>query len=379
MDIPSANKKLVRGENLSREEMQSVMSQVMQGKASDAQIGAFLIALMIKGETVEEIIGAADIMLKLSAKVPIRSNKIAPNTAAPNTAAPNKTAPNTAAVDKNQASKITDCVGTGGDGARLFNVSTASALVAAAAGATMAKHGNRAATGNSGSADVLETAGVNIAITPEQVGQCIEQCGIGFMFAPTHHAAMRFCIAARQQIGVRTVFNLLGPLTNPAGAKYQLAGVFDQQWCRKMAESYAVLGSVHTLVACSDDGLDEISIAADTLIVEYRAHHKGEFSAGKFSEYKIKPEDYGVNRQSLSGLEVDDAAASLALIKAALGGQKGAAYDIICLNAGATIYAGDLVETYAQGVDLARQVLSSGQGLEKLEHLIRVSNSFAEL
>ena len=212
MDLPAANRKLAAGEDLTREEMQSVMSLIMSGEATDAQIGAFLIALMIKGETVEEITGAAIIMADLAARVPTK------------------------------AEKIVDCVGTGGDGAKLFNVSTASALVAAAAGASMAKHGNRAATGNSGAADVLETAGVNITITPEQVGQCIDQCGIGFMFAPTHHSAMRFAIGPRKEIGVRSVFNLLGPLTNPAGAKYQLTGVFSQDWCRPMAETYAALG-----------------------------------------------------------------------------------------------------------------------------------------
>ena len=338
MDLPAANRKLAAGEDLSREEMQSVMTLIMSGEATDAQIGAFLIALMIKGESVEEITGAAIIMADLAARVPTR------------------------------AEKIVDCVGTGGDGAKLFNVSTASALVAAAAGASMAKHGNRAATGNSGAADVLEAAGVNITITPEQVGQCIDQCGIGFMFAPTHHSAMRFAIGPRKEIGVRSVFNLLGPLTNPAGAKYQLTGVFSQDWCRPMAETYAALGSVHTLVASSDDGLDEISIAAETLIVEYRD--------GEFSEYRISPEQFGVSRSDLSAVTVESSSQSLDLIRSALGGETGPAYDMVALNAGATIYAADLAATLADGVESARAILDSGKGLEKLDQLVTVSSSF---
>ena len=338
MDLPAANRKLAAGEDLTREEMQSVMTLIMSGEATDAQIGAFLIALMIKGESVEEITGAAIIMADLAARVPTR------------------------------AEKIVDCVGTGGDGAKLFNVSTASALVAAAAGASMAKHGNRAATGNSGAADVLEAAGVNITITPEQVGQCIDQCGIGFMFAPTHHSAMRFAIGPRKEIGVRSVFNLLGPLTNPAGAKYQLTGVFSQDWCRPMAETYAALGSVHTLVASSDDGLDEISIAAETLIVEYRD--------GAFSEYRISPEQFGISRSDLSAVTVESSFQSLELIKSALGGATGPAYDMVALNAGATIYAADLAATLEDGVESARAILDSGKGLEKLDQLVTVSSSF---
>ena len=338
MDLPAANRKLAAGEDLSREEMQSVMTLIMSGEATDAQIGAFLIALMIKGESVEEITGAAIIMADLAARVPTK------------------------------AEKIVDCVGTGGDGAKLFNVSTASALVAAAAGASMAKHGNRAATGNSGAADVLEAAGVNITITPEQVGQCIDQCGIGFMFAPTHHSAMRFAIGPRKEIGVRSVFNLLGPLTNPAGAKYQLTGVFSQDWCRPMAETYAALGSVHTLVASSDDGLDEISIAAETLIVEYRD--------GAFSEYRISPEQFRISRSDLSAVTVESSSQSLELIKSALGGETGPAYDMVALNAGATIYAADLAATLEDGVESARAILDSGKGLEKLDQLVTVSSSF---
>ena len=338
MDLPSAIRKVVAGQNLIRDEMHSVMTLIMSGAATDSQIGSFLTALMIKGESIDEIAGAATIMRDLSAKVSVRSDK------------------------------IVDSVGTGGDSAGLFNISTASALVSSAAGATVAKHGNRAATGNSGSADVLEAAGVNITISPDQVGQCIDQCGIGFMFAPVHHSAMRFAIGPRKEIGIRTIFNLLGPLTNPANARYQLVGVFSQNWVRPMAEVYAELGSIHTLVVSSDDGLDEISIAADTKVAEFRN--------GSFTEYEISPEQFGVQRSSLDAITVSDSKQSLTLIQQALGGQTGPASDMIALNSGATIYAADLASSIQDGVDQARVILSSGAGLDKLTQLIRISNSF---
>ena len=339
MDLQSANRQLVAGKDLTREEMKSVMTLIMSGEATDAQIGAFLTALMVKGETVDEIVGAATIMRELSAKVETRSDK------------------------------IVDSVGTGGDGAKLFNVSTASALVASAAGASVAKHGNRAATGNSGSADVLEAAGVNIAITPEQVGQCVDECGIGFMFAPAHHSAMRYAIGPRKEIGIRTIFNLLGPLTNPANAGYQLVGVFSQHWVRPLAEVFAEMGSTHTLVVSSDDGLDEISIAADTSVAE--------FKNGSFIEYRISPEQFGFEKSSLDSVVVSDSDQSLVMIKKALGGEPGTAYNMLALNAGATIYAGDLAESLEQGVQRAREILDSGKGLEKLAQLVDTSSSFS--
>ena len=342
MDLPTANRRLAAGGDLSRDQMQGVMRLMMGGESTPAQLGAFLAALMIKGETVEELVGAAVIMRELAATVEVGAERVA------------------------------DSVGTGGDVAKLFNISTASALVAAAAGAVMAKHGNRAATGNSGSADVLEAAGVNIAITPRQVGQCIDRCGIGFLFAPTHHAATRHVIGARREIGIRTIFNLLGPLTNPAGAKYQLVGVFDQRWVRPMAEVFAELGSVHTLVVCSDDGLDEISIAADTQVAEYRD--------GEIHEYRIQPEQFGVAKTPLDSLVVANADESLAMMRAALGGGGGdrAAFDMVVLNAGATIYAADLADSLASGVERARQVLADGGGLKKLEQLAAVTAAFSE-
>lgn len=345
MDLPAANRRLAAGENLNRADMQSVMRVIMQGEATPAQIGAFLTALAVKGETVEEITAAAQVMRAFAAAVEV------------------------------DAARIVDCVGTGGDGAKLFNVSTAAALVAAAGGAVLAKHGNRAATGNAGSADVLAAAGVDIALNPAQVGACIAQCGIGFMFAPTHHAATRHVVGPRREIGIRTVFNLLGPLTNPAGATHQLVGVFDAKWVRPLAEVFAELGSVHTLVVCSEDGLDEISLAAPTQVAEYRA------GAG-LREYRIAPEDFGIARAELEALTVADAAMSLAMIRGALAGDQGElaggqgpAFDMVALNAGATLYAADLADSIAAGVAHARTILQSGDALAKLDQLAKVSTA----
>lgn len=357
MDLPTANRRLAAGEDLNRAEMQAVMRVIMQGEATPAQTGAFLTALAIKGETVEEITAAAATMREFAAAVTV------------------------------DADAIVDSVGTGGDGARLFNVSTAAALVAAAAGAVVAKHGNRAATGNAGSADVLEAAGVDITLNPQQVGDCIAQCGIGFMFAPTHHAATRHVIGARREIGIRTVFNLLGPLTNPAGATHQLVGVFDRRWVRPLAEVFAELGSVHTLVVCSEDGLDEISIAAPTWVAEWRRGGDGggdvsgdgvsggNSDRGDIHEYRIEPAQFGISGAALDDLVVADAAQSLALIREALGGGEGAAFDMVALNAGATLYAADRSDSIAAGVAQAREVLRSGKALAKLKQLAKASTA----
>ncbi|HCY13392.1 MAG TPA: anthranilate phosphoribosyltransferase [Gammaproteobacteria bacterium] len=338
MNIQQAIRTLSLGQDLGADEMREVMRTVMRGDATPAQIGAALTALHIKGETVEELTGAATVMREFAATVSVK------------------------------AERVVDSVGTGGDAAGLFNVSTAAALVACAAGATMAKHGNRAATGKSGSADVLEAAGVNIALDPEQVGRTIDAVGVGFMFAPTHHGATRHAVGPRREIGVRTLFNLLGPLTNPAGARWQLVGVYDQRWVRPLAEVFANLGSVHALVVCSDDGLDEISIGAETKV--------SELQEGRVSDYVITPEAYGIARQSLAPLRVADAQGSLNQITSALSGQEGPAADMVALNAGATIYAGDLTSTLADGVDRARTVLASGAALTKLEELAEFTRQF---
>ncbi len=339
MNIQEATRALSKGQDLSGDEMGDIMRIIMQGDATPAQIGAVLTALHIKGETVEELTGAARVMRELAARVKVQSAQVA------------------------------DTVGTGGDGAGLFNVSTAAALVATAAGATMAKHGNRAATGKSGSADVLEAAGVNIALSPEQVGRTIDSVGIGFMFAPTHHGATRHAVGPRREIGIRTLFNLLGPLTNPAAAKWQLVGVFDQAWVHPLAEVFANLGSVHTLVVCSDDGLDEISIAADTAVTELRN--------GRIEDYRLSPEQFGITRQSLEGLVVQDAQQSLQMIRSALTGEAGPAADMVAVNAGATIYAADLAESLEQGVARAREVLQSKVAYTKLEELAAYTQQFS--
>ena len=338
MDMHSAIRSVARGVDLDREQMNSVMRIVMQGDATPAQIGAFLTALHIKGETVDELTAAAIVMREFAAAVSVRSDK------------------------------VVDTVGTGGDAAGLFNVSTACALVAAAAGITVAKHGNRAATGKSGSADVLEAAGVDIGLTADQVGETIDHVGIGFMFAPTHHGATRHAVGPRREIGIRTIFNLLGPLTNPAAARWQLVGVYEQRWLRPLAEVFGNLGSIHTLVVSSFDGLDEISIADNTPVCE--------FYKGKLSEFVISPEDYGIERQELSSIKVENASESLALIRGALSGEKGPAYDMVALNAGATLYAADVAISVGDGVDRARAVLDAGDAVSKLEEFASYTQRF---
>ena len=340
MDMHSAIRSVARSVDLDREQMNSVMRIVMQGDATPAQIGAFLTALHIKGETVDELTAAAIVMREFAAAVSVRSDK------------------------------VVDTVGTGGDAAGLFNVSTAAALVAAAAGITVAKHGNRAATGKSGSADVLEAAGVRIDLTPDQVGETIDHVGIGFMFAPTHHGATRHAVGPRREIGVRTIFNLLGPLTNPAAARWQLVGVYEQRWLRPLAKVFGNLGSIHTLVVSSSDGLDEISIGDSTPVCE--------FYKGELTEFVISPEDYGIERQALSSIKVESASESLALIRGALSGEKGPAYDMVALNAGATLYAADVVNSVGAGVDQARAVLDAGGAVRKLEELASYTQRFGE-
>ncbi len=340
MDMHSAIRSVARSVDLDREQMNSVMRIVMQGDATPAQIGAFLTGLHIKGETVDELTAAAIVMREFAAAVSVRSDK------------------------------VVDTVGTGGDAAGLFNVSTAAALVAAAAGITVAKHGNRAATGKSGSADVLEAAGVRIDLTPDQVGETIDHVGIGFMFAPTHHGATRHAVGPRREIGVRTIFNLLGPLTNPAAARWQLVGVYEQRWLRPLAEVFGNLGSIHTLVVSSSDGLDEISIGDSTPVCE--------FYKGELTEFVISPEDYGIERQALSSIKVESASESLALIRGALSGEKGPAYDMVSLNAGATLYAADVVNSVGGGVDQARAVLDAGGAVRKLEELASYTQRFGE-
>lgn len=336
MNIQQALAELVESRDLDQEEMAAVMRQVMSGDATDAQIGALLIALRIKGETTDEIAGAAQVMRELATPVKVSSPH------------------------------LVDLVGTGGDGANLFNVSTASSFVVAAAGAHVAKHGNRGVSSSSGSSDVLETLGMPLDLSPDQVARAIEEIGVGFMFAPAHHSAMRYAVGPRRELGMRTIFNVLGPLTNPAGVKRQVIGVFSPDLCRPLAEVSRALGAEHVMIVHSDDGLDEISIAAGTQVAELRD--------GSIETYHLTPEEFSIERQSLDGLSVADSQASASLIRKALAGaddepsRKAAA--IIALNAGATIYVSGVASTLADGVAMAEDLLATGQAAEKLKNFI---------
>lgn len=340
MDIQVAISRLIERQDLSRDEMAEVMQQIMSGQADDAQIAGFLVALRMKGETVAEITGAAGVMRSLATKVEINTDK------------------------------LVDIVGTGGDGASIFNVSTASCFVVAAGGAQVAKHGNRSVSSNSGAADVLEAAGVDLNITPSQVAQCVEELGVGFMFAIKHHGAMKHAIGPRKSLAARTVFNLLGPLTNPAGVKNQLLGVYDKQWVLPIAKVLKALGSEHAMVVHAADGLDEISIAGATYVAELKD--------GEISEYQLQPEDFGLESQALDGLVVADAAQSLGLIKQAFSGESGPVADIIALNAGAALYVAGICQTLALGVTLAQDLMASGQAKQKLTEFVEFTQALGQ-
>ncbi|OCX23106.1 anthranilate phosphoribosyltransferase [Stutzerimonas xanthomarina] len=344
MDIKQALNRVVGQLDLTTEEMKAVMRQIMTGQCTDAQIGAFLMGMRMKSETIDEIVGAVEVMRELAE--PVRFN----------------------------SERLVDTCGTGGDGMNIFNVSTAASFVVAAAGGKVAKHGNRAVSGKSGSADLLEAAGVYLDLTPEQVARSIDTVGVGFMFATAHHGAMKFAAGPRRELGLRTLFNILGPMSNPAGVKHQVLGVFSKELCRPMAEVLARLGSAHVLVVHAQDGLDEISLAAPTFVAELKD--------GEISEYKIQPEDFGIKSQSLIGLNVDDAQGSLALIRDALGrrqtenGQKAA--DIIVLNAGAALYAADMASSLHEGVGVAHDVLHTGLARDRLEELVSFTSIFKQ-
>ena len=342
MDIPAALQKIVEGSDLSQAEAAAVFHSIMSGDATPAQIGALLAALRVKGESVEEIAGAATTMRALSTKVEV------------------------------DLPYLVDTCGTGGSGSKLFNISTAAAFVAAAAGAQVAKHGNRKMTSFSGSADVLEAAGVSLALTPEQIASCIRDVGVGFLFAQTHHSAMRFAGPVRQEIGIRTLMNVLGPMTNPAGAQCQVIGVFSPQWQHKMAEVLALLGSQHAMIVHSD-GLDEIRLDADTKVVELKS--------GAIESYTIKPQDFPISKHSaadIAQLTAQSSEQSLQLVKQALGDDNSAAADIVSLNAGAAIYVSGVADSLIDGVVMAQDAISSGQARERLAELARISSLMAD-
>lgn len=338
MDMQAAIRAVTERQDLDSEQMQQVMRLIMTGEATDAQIGGFLIGLRLKGETVDEIAAAAKVMRELATGVSISGDH------------------------------VVDIVGTGGDSSNTFNISTASTFVVAAAGGTVAKHGNRSVSSKSGAADLLEAAGVNLDISPEQVAQCIEQVGVGFMFAPKHHSAMKHAIGPRKEMGVRTIFNVLGPLTNPAGAPNQLLGVFSKALVEPLAEVLKQLGSNHVLVVHSEDGMDEISIGAPTYVAELKN--------GAIDTFTIQPEDFGLVRADIAALAVENAAQSLTTVKSVLAGEAGPARDIVLLNAGAAIYSADLVDSLAAGVQRAAEVIDSGEAAAKLDALVALSNSF---
>ena len=338
MDIQTAINNVINHIDLNREDMHSVMQTIMQGNATSAQIGGLLVALRIKGETVDEITAAAEVMRKLVAKVD---------------------------VDK---TNLVDTCGTGGDSSNTFNISTTSAFVVAASGARVAKHGNRSVSSKSGSADVLEAAGINIELDEEQVASCIEDVGIGFMFAPMHHSAMKHTIGPRRELGVRTLFNILGPLTNPAAAPNQVIGVFSRKWLNPLAETLKQLGSNHVLVVHSEDGMDEISISTKTFITELKN--------GEIKNYEISPDNFGIKKHNIAELSVYNINESLTMMKSVLDNNDNAAKAIVSINAGAAIYAAGISDSIKEGVDKALDVIESGAAKKKLEMLIQHSQSF---
>jgi anthranilate phosphoribosyltransferase len=329
MDMPTAIARVIEADDLNQQEMTEVMNLIMTGEATPAQIGGFLVGLRIKGETVQEITGAATVMRQLATPVSV------------------------------DIEGLVDTCGTGGSGSNKFNVSTASAFVAAAVGVRVAKHGNRGASSKSGSADLLEASGANIMLEPAQVARCIDTVGVGFLFALSHHSAMKHAIGARREMIVRTIFNLLGPLTNPAGAERQLLGVYDKRWVQPIAEVLQSLGTKHVMVVHSDDGLDEISIAAPTAVAELKN--------GEIREYQIEPEQFGCRRQSIDSLRVENAEESLVLVKQALDGSNEAATDFVILNAGAAIYVSGKANSLENGVEMASDAIGSGLAMEKMK------------
>ena len=338
MDMQTAIRTVIEGKDLSSEDMTTVMKTIMTGEATPAQIGGFLVGLRMKGETIDEIAAAARVMRELASGVNVSGDH------------------------------VVDIVGTGGDSLCTFNISTACCFIVAAAGGKVAKHGNRSVTSSSGSADLLEAAGVNLNLTPEQVARCIEQVGVGFMFAPLQHGAMKHAIGPRKEMAVRTIFNVLGPLTNPAGAPNQLLGVFSADLVEPLAQVLNKLGSDHVMVVHSDDGMDEISVGASTKVAELKE--------GKVTTYIIQPEDFDMIRHDIKELVVDSAEQSLAMIKLVFEGHQGPARDIVLLNAGAAIYCAGLADSHKDGIEKAAQAIDSGKAMEKLTQLAAVSNSF---
>ncbi|MGI4859334.1 MAG: anthranilate phosphoribosyltransferase [Janthinobacterium lividum] len=336
-----ALQRTIEHRELFHEEMVHLMRLIMRGELAPTMAAAILTGLRVKKETIGEITAAATVMREFARHVEVADN-----------------------------AHFVDIVGTGGDGAHTFNISTASMFVAAAAGAKVAKHGNRSVSSTSGSADVLESLGVNLMLSPEQVAASIAETGMGFMFAPNHHPAMKNIAAVRRELGVRTLFNILGPLTNPAGAPNQLMGVFHPDLVGIQVRVMQRLGAKHVLVVHSQDGMDEISLGAATLV--------GELRDGEIREYEIHPDDFGLPMMSNRSIRVDGPAASRAMLLAALDDTPGAARDIVALNAGAALYAADVAASIGDGIELARRAISSGAARAKVAALVRFTQAFKE-
>jgi len=332
--IKEAIELLADGQSLDSDAMSFVMGEIMSGEATPAQISAFLMGLRIKGETVTEIAAAAKVMRSKARKIKAPPDAI-------------------------------DTCGTGGDHSLTFNISTASALVVAGAGIPVAKHGNRAASSACGSADVLAELGVNIEADIDTVENCIAQCGIGFLFAPLLHSAMRFAIGPRREMGIRTIFNLLGPLSNPADARYQLLGVYDKKWVKPLAEVLNQLGSKRALVVHGSDGLDEITITGPTYVAELKS--------GRVQEYEISPEQFGFEKSRLNDIRGGDKSLNAQILCQVLSGEPGPRTEIVLLNAGAAIYVAGKADSIKDGVKISEEVIKSGKAKEKLDQLIKLS------
>jgi len=335
-----ALQRLLDARDLSHDEMLDMMRQVMGGELTPAQIAGFLVALRIKGETVDEIAAAAEVMRELATHVTVEDR-----------------------------THLIDTCGTGGDGIHTFNVSTASAFVAAAAGARVAKHGGRSVSSACGSADVLEALGINVNLRPDQVAQCVNDIGIGFMFAPNHHSAMRHAAPVRRELGVRTLFNLLGPLTNPAGAERQIMGVFHRDLTGMLVQVLQRLGSQHVMVVHGADGMDEISFSGDTYVAELKN--------AEIREYVLNPSQFGLALHEMKTIQVENAAQASEVLDDVLAGKQIPARDIVLLNAGAAIYISGLADNLQQGIARASDIIDSGAALEKLEQLAALSQQLA--
>ena len=340
LSLSDAVQRTVEHREIFHDEMLALMRRIMSGEASPVMIAALLVGLRVKKETIGEIAAAAQVMREFATKV------VVPDT-----------------------DRLVDIVGTGGDASHTFNISTAALFVAAGAGARVAKHGNRSVSSKSGSADVLEALGANIMLTPDQVATCIAETGVGFMFAPSHHGAMKHAAPVRKELGIRTIFNILGPLTNPAGAANQLLGVFHPDLVGIQVRVLQRLGSKHVLVVYGRDGMDEVSLGAATMV--------GELRDGEIREYEIHPEDFGMRMMSNRGLKVENAESSKAMLLEALDNTEGTPRDIVILNAGAALYAANVAGSIKDGIDLARQSVASGAARRKLDEFVSLTRKLA--